>query len=133
MPQLAEQNIIKKGGKLWLPNLDCVCNSINDYHNEISKYYTWEAIENPSDNPFYAATEKVTEQLLRCPDMVTNATQILPLLINNSYPFLVLTRREISLDIPCLIPSAKNNYNHSRTLTQTNDMCSPMKKKKINR
>jgi hypothetical protein len=117
LPQLAEQNIIKKGGKVWLPNLECVLNSINDFHNEIYKYYTWEAVENPFDNPLYAATEMVTEQLLRCPDIVTNATQILPLLINNSYPFLVLTCREVFLDIPCLIPCAKNNYNHSRTLT----------------
>lgn len=119
LPELAEQNIIKKGGKLWLPNLDCVECSIDDFHNEISKYYSWETVENPHENPLYAATETVTDELLRCPDMLTNATQILPLLVNSSAPFLVLTRRETPLDIPILTPCKKNNYNYSRSLTPT--------------
>jgi hypothetical protein len=123
--------MIKKGGKLWLPNLDCVLDSIDDFHNEISKYYSWETVENPHENPLYAASETVTEELLRCPDMLTNATQILPLLVNNSAPFLVLTRREEPLDIPILTPSAKNNYNYSRSLTPTHrtEVVSPIKRR----
>lgn len=114
MPELAEQNIIKKGGKLWLPNLDCVQCSIDDFHNEISRYYSWETVDNPQENPLYAATETVTDELLRCPDMLTNETQIRPLLVNSSAPFLVLTRREIPLDIAVLTPSKKGlNYSMS--------------------
>jgi hypothetical protein len=114
LPELAEQNIIKKGGKLWLPNLDCVQCSIDDFHNEISRYYSWETRDDPKENPLYAATETVTDELIRCPDMLTNETQIRPLLVNSSAPFLVLTRREIPLDIAVLTPSKKGlNYSMS--------------------
>jgi hypothetical protein len=111
--------------------LDCVQCSIDDFHNEISKYYSWETVENPHENPLYAATETVTDELLRCPDMLTNATQILPLLVNSSAPFLVLTRRETPLDIPILTPSKKNNYNYSRSLTPTHrkEVVSPTKRR----
>lgn len=30
-------------------------------------------------NPLYAATEKAEEDLLLCPDLITNATQVVPL------------------------------------------------------
>jgi hypothetical protein len=65
--------------------------------------------------------------------MLTNATQILPLLVNNSAPFLVLTRRESPLDIPILTPSAKNNYNYSRSLTPTHrtEVVSPVKRRYV--
>jgi hypothetical protein len=91
---MAEQGFLKKGGKFWLPNLDCVQNSIEDFHAEINKYYTIEAVEDPLLNPLYAATENVEEELLRCPDALTNVTQLRPLLNYSSTPFLVLTRRE---------------------------------------
>ena len=42
---LAENEILKKGGKLWLPNLDCVQCSIDDFREEIEKHYIIEAVE----------------------------------------------------------------------------------------
>lgn len=103
---LAENDILKKGGKLWLPNLDCVQCSIDDYKEEIEKYYTVEAVEDPNLNPLYAATENVEKELLRCPDSLTNETQLRPLLIYSKYPFLVLSRRHNPL-INCVSPSGR--------------------------
>jgi hypothetical protein len=62
--------------------------------------------------------------------MLTNATQILPLLVNSNAPFLVLTRRETPLDIPILTPSKKNNYGYSRSLTPTHhkEVASPKRR-----
>jgi hypothetical protein len=45
------------------------------------------------ENPLYAATSRVREQLLECPEAYTNETQLKPLLAFSDTPFLVLTRR----------------------------------------
>ena len=103
---LAENDLLKKGGKLWLPNLDCVHCSLGDYKEEIEKHYTIEAVEDPNMNPLYAATENVETELLRCPDSLTNETQLRPLLIYSRTPFLVLSRRHTPL-IHCVTPSGR--------------------------
>ena len=90
---LAENNLLKKGGQLWLPNLECVEESIDEFRDEILKYYTILALDDPMLNPLYAATETVEQELLRCPDSLTNETQLRPLLSYSKTPFLVLTRR----------------------------------------
>ena len=103
---LAENDILMKGGKLWLPNLDCVQCSIDDFRAEIEKYYIIEAVEDPNLNPLYAATECVEAELLRCPDSLTNETQLRPLLIYSKTPFLALSRREVPL-VTCVTPSGE--------------------------
>ena len=103
---LAENDLLKKGGKLWLPNLDCVQCSLGDYKEEIEKYYTIEAVEDPNMNPLYAATENVETELLRCPDSLTNETQLRPLLIYSTTPFLLLSRRHTPL-VHCVTPSGR--------------------------
>ena len=105
---LAENNLLQKGGKLWLPNLGCVQDSIDSFRSEITKYYVIEVVDNPLDNPLYKASEKVTSELLRCPDALTNETQLRPLLSYSKSPFLVLTRRhEVYYETPCVTPSKR--------------------------
>ena len=104
---LAENNLLKKGGKLWLPNLDCVQCSLDEFSSEITKYFEIERVEDPMKNPLYAATENVEDELLRCPDALTNETQIRPLLIYSKAPFLALCRRDEPLVrvTNCVTPS----------------------------
>ena len=99
LPMLAENDLLKIGGKVWLPNLECVEDSINEFRAEIEKYYTVEAVANPHLNPLYAATETVEQELLRCPDSLTNETQLRPLLSYSNTPFLALTRRSVPLTL----------------------------------
>lgn len=101
---LAENDLLKVGGKLWLPNLDCVQCSLDEFKSDIERYYTIEKVEDPMRNPLYAATENVEAELLRCPDSLTNETQIRPLLIYSKTPFLALSRRERPL-VHCVTPS----------------------------
>ena len=104
LAMLAENNLLQKGGKLWLPNLSFVQESINAFRSEINKYYIIEAVDDPSDNPLYKASEKVTSELRRCPDIIINETQLPPLLLHSKSPFLVLTRRLVTI---CLTPSKR--------------------------
>ena len=109
LAMLAENNLLQKGGKLWLPNLGCVQDSIDTFRSEITKYYAIEAVDDPLDNPLYKASEKVTSELLRCPDALTNETQLRPLLSYSKSPFLVLTRRhELFYETTCVTPSKRD-------------------------
>jgi hypothetical protein len=133
---LAENNLLQKGGKLWLPNLGCVQDSIDTFRSEITKYYVVETVEDPLDNPLYKASEKVTSELLRCPDALTNETQLRPLLSYSKCPFLVLTRRhEVYYETSCVTPSKRDRTmrasNHSitpRNLTVSDEELSDSKK-----
>ena len=121
LAMLAENNLLQKGGKLWLPNLGCVQDSIDTFRSEITKYYVIETVEDPLDNPLYKASEKVTSELLRCPDALTNETQLRPLLSYSKCPFLVLTRRhEVYYETPCVTPSKRD-----RTMRATNRNITP--------
>lgn len=114
---LAENDLLKIGGQIWLPNLECVEDSINEFRAEIGKYYTIEAVGNPHLNPLYAATETVEQELLRCPDSLTNETQLRPLLSYSNTPFLMLTRREIP--IAMTRSSSSSDLTPTRKLSKT--------------
>jgi len=81
---------------LWLPNLDCITKEIEEYSEIIQAYYKVELVEECDQNPLYRATDDVTEELLRCPDNLTNANQIQPLYNHSKYPFVRLTVRDPS-------------------------------------
>lgn len=105
---LSDSNLLRKGGKLWLPNLGCVQESMDEFRDEITRHYTIEAVEDPMLNPLYAASETVEIELLRCPDALTNVTQLRPLLSFSKNPFLLLTRRqEVYYPAACVTPSKK--------------------------
>jgi hypothetical protein len=61
----------------------------------LSKFFNWHSVRDPMTNPLYAATERVTDKLLQCPDMITNQTQLPPLLIYSDDPFLEMKVRQI--------------------------------------
>lgn len=116
LPMLADNDLLKKGGQLWLPNLGCVQESIETYRDEIMMHYTIKAVEDPLLNPLYAASENVEMELLRCPDALTNETQLRPLLSYSKNPFLVLTRREeLYIRVTCVTPSKRDREAHSAT------------------
>jgi hypothetical protein len=101
---LSDTNLLRKGGKVWLPNLECVHDSIDKFRDVIERHYTIEVVGDPMLNPLYAATETVETQLLRCPDVVTNVTQLPPLLVYSANAFVLLTRRHEVYSVACVTP-----------------------------
>lgn len=94
MPAIATENILSPTGKIWLPNLQCIEESLEDNSDVIKEHFTVRLISDAKENPLFAATENVTEELLRCPDNLTNETQMKPLLSHSSRPFYVLELKE---------------------------------------
>jgi hypothetical protein len=90
LPALAKNRILRPGGSIWLPYLECVRESINDFTAELKVHYDISLAQDPMENPLYAATEDVEDELTRCPDLLTNVTQIKPLDQFSDTPFLVL-------------------------------------------
>ena len=99
IPRLAEDELIRKGGLFWLPNLECVAEAIQLFRGAIERHYSIEYVkqEQLMENPLYEATERVREQLAACPDQLTNETQMRPLLEYSRTPFLLLRRRDVPL------------------------------------
>lgn len=62
------------------------------FKKELGKYYTWELVRNPHKNPLFRATHDAAAELRRCPDNLTNETQIKPL--DPEMPFYVLRYRD---------------------------------------
>jgi hypothetical protein len=65
---------------VWLPNLQCIEESIESFRPHLEPYFTIRKEKNAMLNPLYAATENAEEDLLLCPDLITNKTQVLPIL-----------------------------------------------------
>ena len=93
LPMLAKEHILKPNGFIILPNIQCVDENISNSLTELSQFYDIEKISNPYENPLYKATDlnKVNEELLSCPDMLTNETQLKPL--NDEFPFFKLSNK----------------------------------------
>jgi len=89
IPQFASSGILKKGGSIFLPNLPGVQDAIANFNTEISSRYNITFVANPMKNPLYKVTNDSTieKELLRCPDILTNTTQLKPLLNFSSHPF----------------------------------------------
>jgi hypothetical protein len=94
IPAFVQEGILSTGGKLWLPHLENITQEIEEYSEIIQAYYKIELVANCQENPLYRATEDVTEELLRCPDNLTNATQVQPLWNHSKYPFVLLTVKD---------------------------------------
>lgn len=93
--------------ELWLPNLSCVKDSLKVFGKVLAEHYTWHLEPNPSKNPLYDATDFVTAELRRCPDLLTNETQIAPLNKYSDTPFFVLRAKKVSdkaKDVLCNTP-----------------------------
>lgn len=97
IPMLAKSGILTKGGELWLPHLSCVTDSLDEFKEALALYYSIDFVENPLENPLYLATEDVESELIRCPDLLTNTTQIKPLTDHSSTPFYVLRVKDFDI------------------------------------
>lgn len=93
LPMLAAEGYIRPRGQVLLPNLACVTDSLNEFCDEISTYFNRSEvhIDQLKENPLYAATESVEEDLLKCPDKLNNENQIQPILNNSDCVFISLT------------------------------------------
>ena len=89
IPQMATE-LLSPSGKLWLPNLAFVAESIELNRTQIEKHYTVYKIPDPMLNPLYVATENANEELLLCPDNVFNENQMPHLYVHSQFPFYAL-------------------------------------------
>lgn len=100
LPAFASSNRLLSGGKIWLPNLDCIEEQLKEYNDVLSKYYKIYLVSDSLENPLYKATEDCEKELLRCPDILTNTTQIQPLLNYSDSPFFVLELKDDIKETP---------------------------------
>jgi len=92
LPMLVESDVLKPNGAIYLPNLECVAGALDCYEKSLSEHFSWNFVNRPKDNPLYRATERCEDELLRCPDKLTNESQMAPLHNFSDTPFIVLRR-----------------------------------------
>eukprot|EP01038_Epipyxis_sp_PR26KG_P005631 gene5631-7777_t len=92
IPTIAKDGLLSTSGRIWLPNLNCIKEMLDDNSALLSKYYSWKEVKNPLKNPLFMATNSkdIEHKLLLCPDALTNITQIKPLLWESQFPFIVM-------------------------------------------
>lgn len=112
LPTFVRHNLLTKDGEIWLPNLQCVKELIDDFSDVLHSYFHIELREDPMENPLYRATEEITDVLMRCPDTLTNETQIRPLNAFSKTPFYCLKRKN---------NTSPPNTPSSRSLTDRED------------
>ena len=96
---MATSGLLLKDCSIWLPNLQCIEESLTDFHEYLAPYYDITKEKDPKLNPLYLATEDVEDDLLLCPDALTNDTQLRPLLNYSDYPFYRLKLRNLSVAV----------------------------------
>jgi hypothetical protein len=112
---------------LWLPNNSYVHEMILKHSNLLSEYYTWSAIPNPSLNPLYAATDLCVDELLLCPDNLTNETQISYLMTSPGGPFLCFQPKQ---HLNILKPIKEKNKRKQREQQQSSHHPAPVSRKR---
>lgn len=120
MPALVENGIVDDSadGTLWLPNLSCIRENLEEFHAIINRYFIIEklSLKDCKDHPLYHATDFVEDELLSCPDALTNVTQIKPLLdTTNNFPFLRLTARKNWRDYIATTPQNEKIKNKAKS------------------
>lgn len=93
LPLIAKEGLLAKEGKILLPYLNCIRDSLEEFEENLYPYYTITLQSDPKKNSLYLATEDVTDALLLTPDTLTNETQLAPLLDFSDTPFCVLELR----------------------------------------
>lgn len=86
--------MLAENGTIWLPNLSCITDPIDRHLSIIEPFFDVFFVEDPKKNPLYRATNLVDKDLLRCPDALTNETQIRPLLAHSDQPFIALVLKK---------------------------------------
>ena len=103
LPTLATSGLLLQDCSIWLPHLECIDKSLIKFGDYLIPYYTITKERDPKLNPLYLATEHVEEALLLCPDVLTNDTQLRPLLDCSEYPFYRLQLRNPRDSIPAVV------------------------------
>lgn len=114
-PSLAMSGKLAVGAKVWLPNLDCIEQSLQDFRSELDPHFVIRKEVNPTLNPLYVATENAEEALLLCPDLITNATQLVHMIQHSQGEglFYVLELRAAkNTDKPLKAVSAESTDKH---------------------
>jgi len=79
---------LSPGGSIWLPYSRVTEGMIQTHADTLGERFVCDRVGNPIDSVLYRATDRVENDLLRCPDAITNATQLAP--SQAVYSFLVL-------------------------------------------
>ena len=97
---MARSGLLAPGAKIWLPNMQCIEQSLEDFKAHLEPYFNIYVEKDSLANPLYLATEGAEEELLLCPDLITNSTQAIPLKSHAGEHglFYVLELREVMLD-----------------------------------
>lgn len=77
------------GGSIWLPYSRVVEGMIQTHADTLGEWFVCDRVMHPDDSVLYRATDRVEDDLLRCPDAITNATQLAPC-PSRPFSFLVL-------------------------------------------
>lgn len=95
LPSFVTENRLKPNGSLILPNILSVSEALEEYEALLGKYYVWEFMQDPTDNPLFNATNNCEEELMMMPDMLTNETQVSTDKGYGEFPFFALKRRQV--------------------------------------
>lgn len=115
LPALADHGLLKKGATVWLPNIQCIDESVRDFGGILRKRFELRTVSQARSNPLCKATDSVTTELTRCPDLLTNDTQLKPLNAFSNSPFWALELKQSSLRAAPYTPT-KLKKHHSVTL-----------------
>jgi hypothetical protein len=87
---IASEGLLAPNGKIWLPNLNCIHDKLDEFQETLCEFYEICYERNPLNNPLFLATEDVERELMLCPDVLTNDNQMKPLYDYSKYPFCYL-------------------------------------------
>lgn len=78
--------MLSYNGEIWLPNIKCITEYINQYKYLLDKYYTIELIKDAFLNPLVRATERIDDILQYLnPNPFINSNQLIRL--HDKFPF----------------------------------------------
>lgn len=96
LPRWASSGIIHPSeGVVWLPHVSHTAEMVTKYESKLLEFFEIEFESDPLKNPLYRATDSksIVKELRRCPDNLTNETQLVHLLAHSDEPFIRLNIR----------------------------------------
>ena len=90
-----ENDFLKPGGVIILPNLPAVRDGLIQFQDEIRPHVHSVDLGEAEANPLWVGGELMNDVLSMANDGITNPTQIIPLL-EETFPFIFLTKRRRS-------------------------------------
>lgn len=90
LPLMKEVGILHPHGKVWLPWLECVDESLCEFRGKLAASYDWKLVSDPWENPLFVATNDADPTLATAPDTLINSNQLQYLLDYSDTPFCVM-------------------------------------------